>query len=177
MLTEPLPRTLDVRKAAVRGVSVSGVLEPQRLQRLLELLATGEGRIEAELAFFRDEENRYLVRVSTRAEVSLICQRCLEGMTSRLASDNTLAIVWTDEQAARLPRHLDPLLVGEEECDLWELVEEELILALPAFSYHEQAQCGEQLAIYTDDGPDATTGAGRSNPFEVLAQLKPGKEH
>jgi uncharacterized protein len=177
MSTEPLPRMLDVRKAAARGLGVSGALEPKQLPRLRSLLASDDGRIDVEMAFSRDEENRDVVRVGIDAEVVLICQRCLDPLTNGLTVDDTVAIVWTDEQAARLPRHLEPLLAGEAECNLWELVEEELILALPAYSYHETAECRETLAVYAVDESDATIGAERANPFDVLAQLKPGKKH
>ncbi len=177
MLTEPLPRTLDVRKAAARGVSVSGSLEPRQMQRFRALVASDDGEIDVNLTFSRDEENRFLVRVVITAEVVLTCQRCLEAMSSRLSIDNTLAIVFTDEQAALLPRYLDPLVIPGEEGDLWELVEEELILALPSFSYHDTAACREKLAGYAGAPPVEPTEDRRPNPFDVLARLKPGKEH
>ena len=53
MLTEPLPSTLDVRKAAARGVSVSGTLSPSDLPRFRALLADETGGIKVELAFSR----------------------------------------------------------------------------------------------------------------------------
>ena len=172
MLTEPLTRTLDARKAAARGATVSGFLEPPQLLRFRALLAEDAGSIEAELAFSRDEENRYVVRPRVRAQVSVTCQRCLAPMSLALESDNALAVVWSDDQAAHLPRHLDPLIVGEEPCSLWDLVEDELILALPGFSYHDTDACRETLADY-QSRPTAE-GGERSNPFDVLAQLKPG---
>ena len=49
MLTEPLPNTLDVRKAAARGVSVSGAIKPVDLHRFRELLVSETGSIQAEL--------------------------------------------------------------------------------------------------------------------------------
>ena len=177
MLTEPLPRTLDVRKAAVRGVRISGALEPRQLPRFRALLAGEEGHIAVELAFSRDEENRYLVQVTATAEVSVECQRCLEPMTVALSADNTLAIVWTDEQAAVLPRYLEPLVAAEEGCNLWEMVEDELILALPAYSYHDTDECRNTMAGYVGAEPEQPEERDRPNPFEVLAQLKPGSEH
>jgi uncharacterized protein len=176
MLTQPLPRTLDVRTATGRGATISGVLKPHQLQRFRSLLASDEGSIDVELAFSRDEENRYLVRVRVGAAVMVLCQRCLEPMATRLASDNSLAVVWSDDEAARLPGHLDPLIVPVEECDLWIVVEDELILALPAFCYHDTAECRKKLADYTAS-PDEEPVDDRPNPFDVLAQLKPGKEN
>ena len=176
MLTEPLPSTLDIRKAAARGASISGTLKPLDLQRFRPLLAGDEGVIEAVLSCSRDEENRYLVRVVLEVDVTVTCQRCLEPMPLHLSSDNTLAVVWTDEQAAHLPGHLDPLVLGEEPCRLWDLVEDELILALPPFSYHETEACQKSIAGYSGPAPEEAEGAEKPSPFDVLAQLKPGNK-
>lgn len=177
MLTEPLTKTLDVRKAAARGVTVSGSLKPPQLPRFRQLLAEDDGTIAAELAFSRDEENRYVVQARVSAEVSVTCQRCLRPMPLALQSENTLAIVWTDEQAKHLPRYLEPLIVeGDDGCSLWDLVEDELMLALPSFSYHETKDCNEVLTDLSAQPAIEEEGAERSNPFDVLAQLKPGED-
>jgi uncharacterized protein len=165
-----------MRKAAVRGVSISGTLSPLDLQRFRPLLAVDAGSIEAELSFSRDEENRYVIHVAVVANVSVTCQRCLEPLSLRVTSDNTLAVVWTDEQAAHLPRHLDPLIAEQEACGLWDLVEEELILAMPPFSYHETEECKERIAVFSDPLPEEGTAEEKPNPFNVLAQLKPGNK-
>jgi len=177
MLTEPLPATLDVRKAAARGVSVSGTLKPLNLQRFRPLLASDDGAVEAELTFSRDEENRHVIHVAVEADVTVTCQRCLEPMSQHLISENLLAVMWTDEQAAHLPRHLDPLIVAEEACSLWELVEDELILAMPPFSYHDTEDCRESIAGFSAPVPEEVTAVEKPNPFNVLAQLKPGNKH
>ena len=174
MLTEPLPSTLDVRKAAVRGVSISGTLRPLDLQRFRPLLAADEGTIKADLSFSRDEENRYVIHVAVEADVSVTCQRCLEPMPAHLTSENTLAVVLTDEQAAHLPRHLDPLIAAQEGCSLWELVEDELILAMPPFSYHDTEDCKERIVGFSDPATEEAAAEEKPNPFNVLAQLKPG---
>jgi uncharacterized protein len=176
MLTEPLPSTLDVRKAAARGVSISGALKPLDLQRFRALLAGDAGQIRANLAFSRDEEGRSVVHAVIEAEVEVTCQRCLQPMLLALGSDSTLGIVWNDDQAKHLPKHLDPLIVTEEGCDLWQLVEEELMLALPSYSYHEEDDCNKDLAGYSGPTPGEGGDAERPNPFEVLAQLKPGNK-
>ncbi len=178
MLTEPLPNSLDVRKAAARGVSISGTLKPLDLPRFKALLADETGGIRAGLAFSRDEENRPVVEVTFEADVSVICQRCLKPMDLNLGGDNTLAIIWTDDQAKHLPRHLDPLIVPEEGgCNVWELVEDELMLALPPFSYHDTEDCKEILSEYSGPGDEVAEGDSRPNPFDVLAQLKTDDKH
>lgn len=176
MLTDPLPATLDVRKAATRSATVQGVLKPRDLPRFRALLASDRGAIQARLRFSRDEQMRCLVNVEVEADVEVTCQRCLEAMHSHLATDNTLAVVSSDEQAAQLPRVLDPLLVVEQACNLWDVVEDELILAMPAFSYHDSDACREKIAAFSgaDLHEQAQEESAKPNPFDVLAQLKPG---
>ena len=177
MLTETLPIMLDVRQAVVRGVTVSGVLKPLDLKRFRPLLAGDEGSISTEMVFSRDEERRYLMHVVIAADVVVTCQRCLEAMPEHLSSESTLAIVWTDEEAAHVPKQLEPLIVMDSPCNLWDVVEEELILALPAFSYHETDECKMKTAAYSDPIPAGDTEEKKPNPFNVLAQLKPGNKH
>lgn len=172
MLTEPLPSALDVRKAAARGVSISGTLKPADLPRFKALLADEAGSIRVALAFSRDEENRSLAEVSVEADVAVTCQRCLGAMPLHVVGHNTLAVVWNDDQARHLPRHLDPLIVAGEGCKLWELVEDELMLAMPPFSYHETEDCRETLSAYTGPADGEAPRESRPNPFDVLAQLK-----
>jgi uncharacterized protein len=176
MLIEPLPNSLDVRKAATRGVSVNGVLKPLDLQRFRDVLADDKGVIEASLVFSRDEENRFLVTVAVKADVALVCQRCLEPMPAHLEVGNVLAVVWDDEYALQLPRGLEPLIVGDELCDLWNIVEEELILGMPAFSYHEEDNCNELLVGLNQATPPEVMEPEKPNPFNVLEQLKSGKK-
>ena len=172
MLTEPLPNTLDVRKAAARGVSVSGVIKPLELHRFRELLVSEEGSIQAELSLSKDAENRSLVHIAVTADVEVTCQRCLLPMPVHLSTENTLAAVWTDEQAHHLPRYLDALFTTQEASNLWEMVEDELILELPPFNYHDTEECKKILADFSPPSPEESKEGEKPNPFNVLEQLK-----
>jgi len=163
---------LDFRRAASRGVRVSGSLQPGDLPRLAPLLAGGGGTIEASFAFHRDDEGRFLASLAVAAELPVECQRCLEAVTETLAPRSELAALWSDEQARHLPASLEPVLAFGDEVDLWELVEEELVLALPPFSYHADPACIDRLAPGEAQREPREAGPGRDNPFEVLAQLK-----
>ena len=168
---------LDVRKAAKRDLAVSGVLRPQDLPRFRPLLASDEGSISVEMRFSRDADDRYLTHVAVDANIAVICQRCLEAMSEHLVSDNKLAVVWTDEEAAHLPRHLDPLIATEPTSNLWDVVEDELILAMRPFSYHDPDDCKMKIAAYSDPNPSQVPVEDKPNPFDVLGQLKPGSKH
>lgn len=171
MLTTPLVHELDARKAATRGIAVSGLLALAKLPRLADALAKREGDLAVEMIFSRDEEARYVVTVHCQGQVSVLCQRCLEPMSIAIDSHSELAVVASDEQAKHLPKSLEPWLVEGENADLWAMVEDEVILALPFTSYHDETQCKVQLV---NDEPPASDEpeAERENPFNVLEQLK-----
>lgn len=175
MLTESLPTTLDVRKAAARGAIVKGVLQPTDLKRFRPLLAGDKGDISVVMVFARNEEGRHLLHLAIEAEIVVTCERCLEAMPNQMCSESTLAMVRTDEEAAHLPKHLDALIVKESACNLWDVVEDELILALPPFSYHEAEVCSLKFAAFSEPSTGQCSEKEKPNPFNVLEQLKPGK--
>ncbi len=175
MLSEPLPTTLDVRKAAARGVVVKGFLVPAKLPRLRELLASEQGRIEVSCSFYRDEEYRSIVAIEIEADLQLVCQRCLEAMDVQIASANELAVVRDDDRARQLPSRLEPLVLEEEDCALWSVAEDELILSLPIVSYHDTDACKQLLEDYST--PEETVDPTRENPFKVLEKLKSSQEN
>jgi len=172
MSDDPLPTTLDVRKAAARTADISGVISLDTLHRFGPLLADNSGQVKARLRFSRDEEDRYLVNVSVEAGVAVTCQRCLQTMTEQIASSNTLAIVWDDAQAVALPKDLEPLIVEDIVCDLHSVVEDELILARKPFSYHDTQACHSETKQFFDAEVTSDSAPERANPFDVLAKLK-----
>jgi uncharacterized protein len=83
--------------------------------------------------------------------------------------------VWSDDEAGRLPKHLEPYIVGEGPQDIRDLIEDELILCIPYASYHEQDDCaGNYRSIATEIDEEEQTE--KPNPFKVLEQLKPGSK-
>jgi uncharacterized protein len=168
---------LDVRKAAARGAVMGGTLKPLDLERLRPLLAGDEGMITAEMIFSRDEEGRFVIDVVVQADILTTCQRCLEAMPEHLSSESKLAIILTDEEAVSLPKNLDPLLLKDGLFSVWELVEDELMLAMKPFSYHETGTCKRTTMSFFDPLVKEDIAEDKPNPFNVLEQLKPGSKH
>ena len=79
MKTGALPKQLDLRGLAARGVQISGTVSPDDLPRLAE---SGIGIVDlgsAAFDFRRDEEARYVVAVSFESPWAIIrgCLRIL----------------------------------------------------------------------------------------------------
>ena len=98
-------------------------------------------------------------------------------MPEHVLTESKLAVVWTDEEAAGLPKYLDPLILLEDSCNLWELIEDELMLAMRPFSYHDTGICKRKTVAFFDPHGKEDVVEAKPNPFKVLEQLKPGNKH
>jgi uncharacterized protein len=140
--------------------------------------AMSDGAAIYELAFGRDPRGRAIVVGRVRAHLRLQCQRCLDEVAIPIDVPIEVALIAKDEDAADLPDHLDPWLVTEERLNPLDIVEDELLLAIPAVPRHAR----ECRASDTDKAPEPSIEADESKqderrrPFAVLAGLKSKSE-
>ncbi len=168
---------IDPWGAADKGIRLEGRVPVSELERLARLLADQRGEVLYSLHFYRDARRRACVDGKVVADLRLTCQRCLEPVEIAVDSVIALALVQGVEEAQRLPDPYDPLLAPDEGIRPLDLVEEEVLLALPQVPRHgpaEPCDTGDwlkgQAATSSAEQPEAT--ADTDNPFSVLAQLK-----
>lgn len=161
-----LPERLDPREAARTGVAHAGLLEPEILTRLADLVGGFDGAVRVHVTCRTDEEGRVVVEVRVGARVRTTCQRCLEPMVLELDTAGVLGVIACEADATGLPDHYEPLeLPHGQAVPVAQLAEDELLLALPAHPRHNPRDCA---------GP-AVAGAGRApGPFAALKVLKSG---
>lgn len=166
------PRRLDV-KAFARGAAIAnGHLPLRDLPRLASVLlpvaAADEvaWRLEGSIAAptgGRPEPRLHLV---AEAIVKLQCQRCLEPVAARLDVDRLFRFLPDETAAAALDAECeDEVLVTSHALDVIELLEDELLLALPLVPRHDH--CPVDLMGRVREEPPA-----RQRPFDSLAALK-----
>lgn len=177
MSNPPLPSQLDIRKLTVKGIEIVADAAISSLPRVVDLLADQEGSIAVKLRFYIDEQRFKHIEGDLSSTVNVFCQRCLEPMPVVIDAHFDLGIVWSEDDAERLPKSLDPLIVGEELTDLRDVISEELILSLPYVNYHKPEECGQAIGYSVGDLDEAAAGSGeelekRENPFKALAKLK-----
>lgn len=165
---KPLPRQGDPRKFAQQGIHLAGLVAIAELPRLADAVESTEGQIAVELQFGIGEDGKKLVKGVARANLELVCQRCLNPMTYPVTSEISLAILWDEEDLKALPKDLDPWIVGEGLADFYEMIEEELLLSLPPAAYHEEL-CIDQKLLSRGE---PLVEEPKKNPFQVLEQLK-----
>lgn len=164
LMSEGLPVRVDVERLAARDARIHSVTPVASMKRLVELLTDAEGSVESELRFSHGSGRRR-IDGAARTQVRVACQRCLEPMTVGIDADIQLVVVADEAEIQTLPDEAEAVVSDDGTVSPLELVEDELILALPIVPMHEEAECSVRVA-------DHETPAERSNPFDVLKQLK-----
>ena len=109
------------------------------------------------------------LHVCAGTAVSLECQRCLQPMAVSLAVERSFLFVHGEDAAAQLDADSeDDVLALTRSLDLRELVEDELLLAMPIVPRHDV--CPLPLPVRPGDA----LAADKPNPFAALAVLKRG---
>lgn len=167
-----LPERIVPMRLAEKGARLEGRVALRGMGRLTDLLHSAEGSAAVDLEFGFDLRGRPCVRGFVRADLRLICQRCLKPLTLHVESPVLLGLVTSLDEAERLPEDIDPLLCGPEPLVLADMVEDELILALPQVSVHPSGKCPHRRATGGTEAEIHASQDSRSSPFAVLAGLK-----
>lgn len=164
-MSERLPLFVDVVRYAETGRRLTGELPLSGMTRLLPLVHDASGGAWLDLQFGKDEMKVAVVRGEIRAQVRLQCQRCLQPFDYPMRVKCALGVVTSEAEADKLPADYEPLLVTSQNMPLAAIVEDELLLALPAAPLHKEGECPVPVQ-------SADTQAAKISPFAVLSQLK-----
>lgn len=176
------PLRLDVAAFAGDGALLSGRWPGASLTRLAESQSPPQDLTLPEVAWAVQGERRAVtggeaelwLALQVQAPVWLTCQRCLQPYEVPLALDRRLRFVHGEAQAEALDAEIeDDVLALSRQLDLRELVEDELLLALPIVPRH--AVCPQPLPMAVEADPLPEGEAERPNPFAALQVLKRAK--
>ncbi|HWS75553.1 MAG TPA: YceD family protein [Quisquiliibacterium sp.] len=166
---------IDMVEFARSGGEFEAVQVPADFPRLLDLLASDDGRIEWRLSGERRPRPEggadSFLRLRLSGTASLGCMRCLRPVRVEFGDDRLFKVVLTETQAEREDAETDEYdsLVLSHRFDVLELVEDEAILALPIAPRHDDCS----LPAEARGGAEpAEAPAERPNPFAALAGLR-----
>lgn len=169
------PSALPLRKAsfplidgyafvATRG-EVHGTCPVGGFERLQDLLSSVDGGIEYAVRGTADDMGRPALRLEARGELQLVCQRCLGPLAFPLDVDSLLVLARNEAEIDAQPVEPDSpeRVVGSKEMAVGELLEDEILLAIPFAPRH--GQCA---------GAGEKKGEGKPSPFADLRGLLKG---
>lgn len=160
-----LPEHIEPVGLADAGRSFRGQLAVSGFHRLAGLLADRNGNLQVQIELRRDDRCIRVLRGRVEGQIRLTCQRCLEPLEYPLDLAFSLGIVSGEDELAQLPDGYEPLLVDGEPLLTSAVIEDEILLAVPAVPVHRD---GERC----DSGYRNRPMPGRDNPFSVLEKLK-----
>jgi uncharacterized protein len=141
---------------------------PRLSDALSDIGGVAEWPARFDLRLGQDSESRPVALGRVALTLCLVCQRCLGEVRIPLDVPIAVALARDESQEAGLPDHLDPVVVEEDGIRPLDLVEDELLLAMPQVPLHAEGDC-EPLAREFSQGP--APAPSRVNPFAVLVGL------
>jgi uncharacterized protein len=173
------PFRLDVQAFANDAGELTGGWPLRRFGRIAQTLHAETPPTEADQVAWaargehraaRGAQPQTWLHLKAQARLRLECQRCLQPVDAALDIDRSFRFVAGEDAAAQLDTDSeDDVLALTRALDLAELVEDELLLALPLVPRHEV--CPAPLRPANEPGDPQREQA---HPFAALAALKRG---
>lgn len=173
LMSGALPPFLDLAHALRQESKLSGHIPVKSMPRLASALISDQGEALIELHVAPDLSRRVVVSGSIQALLQMTCQRCLESAGIAVQASPRLAWVKSDADLEALPPEYDPLVSSDGRVTVVELVEDELLLALPLVPKHPDGACRETRKAAAQRA--APVEESRKTPFAELAKLKRGR--
>lgn len=137
-----LPNHVKPWLLAKRHERLEGAVRLKDMPRLLELLADESGEALVVLQFdFQNQFPHCIITGEINVSLKLTCQRCGEPVPYDIKLAPRLAVVKDDDEAAKVIKSFDPLVLSEDSLTLLDVIEEELLLGLPMMASHPQQEC------------------------------------
>ena len=161
------PNLIDPEAFAAQAQKLQGSFRLEELDERVwshEYLAAKGSMVDFTLSGGKDRWQRLYVDLAVRAELPLYCQRCMQPMTFPIDESVHIVLFPSEEKLDEAMLSDDELegMLMPEVLDVRELVEDQILMAMPLSPRHEA--CGnEALEQVNQDRP---------NPFAVLAGLK-----
>ena len=154
---------IDSLVFAREGGLLQGELPVASLTRVLDMLAGSAGKLSYRVHGQMGPRNRPQLVLELDGMLSVCCQRCLEGIDYPVKIRSLLELVKDEEELTQEEIEDDSkdFLTAQKELDVVELIEDEIILDLPAAPRHERCTL-----------PDAGGRSEKVSPFSVLSGLK-----
>ena len=177
-----LPDRLDPWRAVKSRATFAGRCGLGDLARLSAVVSRDGDRqetlVQYDLAFGRDEGGRAVVTGEIRTRLRLVCQRCLGEVEFDLDLPLRVVLLRVGQSGHDLPDDLDPVVVDEDGFRLLDLIEDEILLAIPPVARHEAGYCSAPATAESvvEPGSDVWSPEEepRPNPFAILAASRAG---
>ena len=172
-MKDRLPEHIEPLRLARTQRLLQGRLPLVRMARLADSIEDDAGDIDVTLKFDVDTSGIAWMEGHLVGTLPLRCQRCMQQLLMPIDVVFRLAMIESESEIEQLGEQYEPLLLDDSLVSVVELVEDELLLALPIVPKHETAECNagdldeEIVEEVREVKPEP-----KKNPFAALADLK-----
>ena len=176
-MSDALDRRFDLDRLVGQRVAVAGEVTADRLHRVLDMHELIPRGLKAQLSLEGHGDGSVRVTGRIHGAVELVCQRCLEPFEMTVDSEVALIILDADQLSIEVPDGFEAFIPESDSFTGIDIVEEELLLALPMSPTHEdELMCGALVEKLNESRSSIDDDEGASEqstrPFEILKQLK-----
>jgi uncharacterized protein len=143
--SDGIPLRVKASQVALRHEAFTGSVPLAKLPRLAASLAEPAGALQVELQATRDGEGQGWLHGEIRGKVPLTCQRGLHPFEWDCDVALSLALVESESEEEKLLKDTEAYVVEDDELPLRDLIEEEVLLALPIVPRCEDPDCVKRL--------------------------------
>ncbi|WP_163931193.1 23S rRNA accumulation protein YceD [Paraferrimonas sp. SM1919] len=167
-----IPVTIDPVRAAQKLSTYNGIIPGRQLKRLNGVCAGDCSEVKVSLESGVDIQGIVYLKGKAVTELTLDCQRCMTPFNTEVTVEFCFTPIGDETEIDELPQAYEPIETSEYgEIRLHDLIEDELIIAVPLIPVHNDGQCnqGSQDVSF---GKIEEVEEERPNPFAVLEKLK-----
>ncbi len=159
---------IDGLEFAKSGSRLQGIWPVADFARLRDALLSNEGSLRYELRGVPEHQGRPALRLRVDGALQLVCQRCLGALEYPLRVEVALLLVATQREIDAEPLDAEgpESIVAGKEMQVRELVEDEVLLAIPIAPRHDACA-----------GSAVEKAGTRPTPFAELRGLMSGTKH
>jgi uncharacterized protein len=169
-MSAPWSKPLDIDRLADSRAEIEFAVPLAELRRLRSRFAGISGSIHGRVRFER-EAGVAAADLTLSGTARLECQRCLGSMELALERAVRVGLIAAEADLDGVPADLEPMLAPEGRTRIGEMVEEELMLALPIVPLHAGlCERGSGSLRTTNDGQGHEEPATQ-RPFARLNEL------
>jgi uncharacterized protein len=153
---------IDGYEFASAGAMQQGRMPVNGFARLKDQLASDAGEVEYAIEGMLDARARPSLRLRVKGTLQLRCQRCLEAMPFEVDEEQLLVLAASQEEIDADPADPDApdRVLASKHMALRELVEDQLILAMPYAPRHARCKAAGELG-----------DEGKVSPFADLRSI------
>jgi len=159
---------VDAMVLAHGGLTWEHEFNDTRFGRLVDVAVSATPRVSIKLKFAMLDK-RPVIHGEMRATVELVCQRCMATMPYPVAEAFELMLVESEAELDLVPESHEPWIAHSSRLNVLELIEEQLLLALPLIARHADARdCVNVGAVLSD-----TTASPKAKHMATAPVIEP----